>query len=371
MDAVTAPQTPPFRETDEATAAQLGRALDEGKAVSGELGWVEREEAASSGSVSAGEYLVTYLITPSDDYYDLEVATSDHPAHHTTVLPGSAHVAVVVRDAADGRIVQGLNVHATLRSESSSERRTVELPYGWHPILNRYGENVVLPASPFTLRVRIGMPSYSRHDSTNGNRFTGDVLARFAGISVSDDSLATASQRLARGESREATALARREGTAMDRPLRDLARRTDVSGSQIRSGDYEVAVVVQRARGYWEARDGKLRYRRADNNVGPIAHIDVSIRDATTGRFLPDLKVRATVLNSRNKEIDTYVLPFMWHPWMNHYGLDVAEPGPGRYAIRVRAEPPAFRRYGSTALRKFNQPINVLVRGLQFAAAVR
>src|SRR5665213_3222766 len=122
LDVATVPMMPPFRESDEATSVQLGRALEEGKAARDELEWVKREEAVASGDVAAGEYLVTYLITPADDYYDLEAAQSNLPAHHTTVLPGSAHVAVVVRDAADGRIVQGLNVRATLHSEHGDER---------------------------------------------------------------------------------------------------------------------------------------------------------------------------------------------------------------------------------------------------------
>jgi Fe2+ transport protein len=362
---ITPPVMPPFRESDEATSAQLGRALDEGKSARREVEWVEREEAVASGDMDAGEYIVTYLITPADDYYDLEAAQSNLPAHHTTVSPGSAHVAIVVRDAADGRMVQGLNVLATLRSESGDAKQTVMLPFGWHPILNRYGKNVVLPASPFTLSVRIAMPTYRRHDRINGDRFTSNVIARFTRVTVPVDSLAAAAERLARGELRQAVDLARDEGEAVDRPLTALIAGPDASGSQVRSGDYKVAVVVQQDRGYWEARNGKLSYVNPDSSVGPTVHIDVIVRDATTGRFVPGLRLRATILNSRKKEIDTYTLPFMWHPWMNHYGLTVPTPGKGRYTIRVRAEAPDFRRYGNTALKKFNRAIDVSVRGVR------
>ncbi len=368
IDATTPPSMPSFLESDEATSAQLGRALDEGNAARGEIEWVEREEAAASGDAAAGEYLVTYLITPADDYYDLEAAQSNFPAHHTTVSPGSAHVAVVVRDAADGRMVQGLSVRATLRSESGDEQQTATLPYGWHPVLNRYGENMVLPTSPFTLSVRIAMPMYQRHDSINGDRFKGNVVASFTHVTILPDSLAAASQRLARGDSRTAINLARLEGDAVDRPLVAMLRGADANGAQVRSGDYIVAVLLQPARGYWTTRRGKLDYNSANSSVGPVAHLDVSIRDAVTGRFLSGLTVRATILNSRKKEIDTYAMPFMWHPWMSHYGLNVPSPGLGRYTIRVRAEAPTFRRYGSTALRKFNKPIDVEIRGVRFVA---
>ena len=362
----TPPVMPSLRESEDATSSQLDRALDEGKALDREVDWVKAEETAASGEMAAGEYLITYLITPADDYYDLEAAQPNLPAHHTTVVPGSAHVAVVVRDAADGRMVQGLEVRAVLQDEDTGDERSALLPFEWHPILNRYGENLVLPSSPFTLRVYISMPTYGRHDQVNGDRFTGKVMARFAHVVVSPDSLAVASERLARGESRQTVSLAREEGDAIDGPLSGMLRSADVSGSQVRSGDYKVAVVVQAARGTWEARNGHLSYDSPNGNIGPIAHLDVSIRDATTGRFIPGLKVRATILDSRRREIDTYLMPFTWHPWMNHYGLNVPVPGKGRYTVRIRADAPAFRRFGSNALKKFNKAVDVTVRNVRF-----
>jgi len=254
-----------------------------------------------------------------------------------------------------------------LHDEDSGDERSALLPFEWHPILNRYGENLVLPSSPFTLRVYISMPTYGRHDQVNGDRFTGKVMARFAHVVVSPDSLAVASERLARGDSRQTESLARNEGDVIDRPLSEMLRGADVSGSQVRSGDYKVAVVVQAARGTWADRNGQLSYDSPNGNIGPVDHLDVSIRDATTGRFIPGLKVRATILDSRRREVDTYLMPFTWHPWMNHYGLNVPVPGKGRYTVRVRADAPAFRRFGSTALRKFNKAVDVTVRNVRFA----
>ncbi len=362
----TPPVMPPFKVSDEATSAQLERAVDEGNAVGRELEWVKREEAVASGEMAAGEYVVTYMITPADDYYDLEAADSKMPAHHTTVMPGSAHVAVVVRDAADGRMVSGLTVTASLSSGTVRGQRREILPFGWHPILNRYGENIVLPANPFTLTVHIGMPKYPRHDRVNGDRFVGDVVARFANISVSLDSLAAAAQRLARGNTRDAIDLSRQEGTPVTSALAFESKNSPTHVSQRRVGDYTVSVVFERARGAWQLQAGKLAYATPTSSIGAVNHIEISIRDAATGRLLPGLNVRATILDSRKREIDTYAMPFMWHPWMSHYGLNVAVPGNGRYMIRVRAEAPAFRRYGSSALKAFNSAIDVEMRGLRF-----
>lgn len=364
--ATTPAVTNDFEPSEIATAAQLKRSLDEGESIQRELEWVEREESVASGEVEAGEYVVTYLISPADDYYDLEAAADTLPAHHTTVTPGSAHVSVVIRDAADGRTVNGLDVHATLGAAMPGAQTRAKLPFGWHPILNRYGENMVLPESPFTLTIRIGMPTYQREDSVNGNRFRTEVTARFDGISVSSDSLAGAAQRLARGDRSDAIKLSRAEGKAVGSSIASVLRERPVNSLQRQSGDYTVAVLIGPAQGAWAPQNSRLSYLPADESVGPINNIEVSIRDAATGRVLPDLNVRATIIDSRKKEIDTYVMPFVWSPRMDGYRLNVAVPGSGRYTIQVRAATPAFRRYGSSAVRQFKRPVSVEFRGLRF-----
>lgn len=364
------PGTPADRNalvaSDEASLSQLERASEEGAALGDELKWVEREEGAVAETVAAGEYLVTCLITPADDFYDLEAAQYSSPAHHTTVEPGSAHVGVVVRDAADGRAVPGLDVRATLRASSGGPTRTARLPFGWHPVLNRYGDNMRLPNGAFTIEVRIASPAYARHDSVNGQRYTRTVAANCGSVVVNPDSLAAASQRLARGDTPVAQSLASREGEILGRQITQGMKAAESRGVQVSSGDYRVAVTVQPARGYWKGADHTVSYVKADTSTGRVAHVDVTIRDAASGRFIPDLSVRAKLTNSRGKELGTYAMPFMWHPWSSHYGLDIVVPEPGRYSIHIRADAPAFRRYGSSALKKFNRPLDVVVRGVSF-----
>lgn len=369
VEVTTPPRTPPFQPSGGATSAELQYAVAQGKAVQREIAWVERERAVASGEAAAGEYLVDYLITPVDDYYYLEDSVAILPAHHTTVVAGSAHVAIVVRDAADGRMVQGLNVRASLES-GNDEIVSSQLPFGWHPVLNRYGENMVLPRGAFTLIVHIARPTYSRHDNINGDRFTDDVTAKFENVTVSPDSLAGAAQRAAHGDGNVALALARKEGAAVALSLDKALREPGSKGYRRRSGDYNVTVIVKQASSFWDMQDGELVYSVPDSGV-PTHHIDVSVRDAASGRFVPGLNVRATLLNSRKRETGTFIFPFMWHPWMNHYGLNVTAPAGGLYTIRVRADGPAFRRYGTGALKEFNRSIDVEVRNVRFTRAAK
>ncbi|HEV2642045.1 MAG TPA: hypothetical protein VGT98_05040, partial [Candidatus Elarobacter sp.] len=296
----TPPAAPPFVETDEATTAQLEHVRAQGDAFAKELEWVRREESAASGDLAAGPYVITYLVTPVDDYYDLEAATASLPAHHDVVERGAAHIGVVVRDAADGRLVQGLAIRAMLVPDGERGGTSATLRFGWHPILNRYGENVVLPSKPFTLRLVIAPPTYARHDSVNGRRFADSVIAEFANVTVPRDSLAGAARRFASGEPRSATELARGEGDAVRRSVDVMLARTTTRGTQ-RVGDYEVSVTTSRAKPQWAMRRGALQYDALSADDTSNAHLEVVVREAATGRVMSGLDVHATVLDARGR----------------------------------------------------------------------
>lgn len=365
----TPPAAPPFVETDEASSAELEHARAQGNALRKELEWVRREESAASGDVAAGPYVVTYLITPADDYYDLEAAIASRPAHHDVVEPGAAHVGVVIRDAADGRLVQGLGVRAILIPRGERRGDGAILRFGWHPILNRYGENMVLPTQPFTLRLVIAPPTYARHDSVNGNRFADSVIAEFADVTVSRDSLTDAVRRFALGESRGATELARGEGDAVRRSVDAMSARATGRGAQQRSGDYEITLAASRAKPFWSMRRGELHFDALSPDDTSNAHLDIVVREAATGRVMSGLDVRTTILDSRHREIGTYSAGFMWHPWLLHNGVNVRVPSTGRYTVRIRANAPEFRRYGSMAGRRFTRPLDAEFTNVRIVAA--
>src|ERR1700687_3610715 len=89
----------------------------------------------------AGDYLVSF---------NVDAAQGEHPP------AGSAHVEVSVRDAADGRLVPGLTVYATLIDALGYEIGTHQQTHLGHHWLSPYGRNWQLPgAGQYRLRVRI------------------------------------------------------------------------------------------------------------------------------------------------------------------------------------------------------------------------
>lgn len=355
----TAPSMSPFAESDEATAEQLERARDVGNVVRDEVEWVRAHDAAASGEMTAGEYRIAYLVTAPEGWYDGAGAWHEPAA-------GMAHVAAVVRDAADGRDVPGLVVRATI-TPAGGAGRTMDMPYGWHTALNRYGDDVALPSGPFTLRVDVAPAPYWRHDPTNGDRFADTVTAEFTNVRVDAVAMARSARALADPALDSARAsLARREGMAIERPLVEMFSSVAVNGTQTRAGDYLVVVAVERAEGYWRPQGKDIGYNiRVAQSAERNAHIEVGVRDARSGRFVPGLTMRTTLLDAGGRELGTKTEPFMWHPWIHHYGDNWRVPGTGRYGVRVHADAPSFRRYGR-ANDGPSTPVDLTVDRLRF-----
>lgn len=114
-------------------------------------------------------------------------------------------------------------------------------------------------------------------------------------------------------------------------------------GSQKRSGDYEVAVAVEKAEGMWVWHADALTWRNPapDDNQ----HVEVVVRDAEDGRFIPGLSVYVTLTAPDGRELGTKVQPFLWHPFLYHYGANWSIPEEGDYNITVRVEPATFPRH--------------------------
>ena len=367
----TAAQLPPFEASDEATAEELERARDQGNAVRQELDWVRAHEAAASAEMAVGQYRLAYAITPALPY--AEPDASGRLVRHEPA-PGEVHLGVIVRDAADGRVVPGLAVRATLVDAGGRTLDTRPLLFGWYPVLHRYGDNLRWPTvgGPVTVRVEVAPPTYWRHDPNNGDRFTDSATAEFTRVTVSPTALA----RVLRGGT-DASAdtaahlLALSEGAALARSLNEMANNVAVSGVQTRTGDYLAYVAIERSEGYWEPHghtpDGLgLRYTiEADESAAHNAHLEIGLRDSLTGRFLPGLRVRGTMIDDRGRSAGTFEQPFMWHSWIHHYGRNWRVPRSGRYTIRLHADVPPYRRYGPFAATLFTTPVDLEIPNLK------
>lgn len=150
---------------------------------------------------------------------------------------------------------------------------------------------------------------------------------------------------------RDQLKIARAQGDAYGRALEAMNQE---SGAQMqRVNDYEIAVVAENAEGMYQPSDGRLRW---ENPTTENVHIEVAVRDASDGRFIPGLPVHVTVYAPNGEKIGTHQHEFLWHPWLYHYGRNWSVPAEGDYRIHVRIEPPLFMRHDRKNGDRYTQP---------------
>lgn len=156
--------------------------------------------------------------------------------------------------------------------------------------------------------------------------------------------------------------LARDQGDAYANALKEMTDREADSGKNQAAGDYIVGYAVEKAEGMHVWATGKLRWQEPGKEN---AHIEVAVQDKLDGRFMPYLNVEVSVYDKQGQELGTKVHPFLWHPWLYHYGSNWQLPSSGLYGIEIRIEPPKFARHDKINGTRHSAPITTRFDDIQ------
>lgn len=153
----------------------------------------------------------------------------------------------------------------------------------------------------------------------------------------------------------EQIGLAKRQGQALQAALSNMTQK-EARGEQKNTGDYLIAWASEKAEGMYVRQDGQLTWQEPETEN---THLEVAVCDAADGRFIPGLTVHATLIAPNGRQIGPHQQPFLWHPWLHHYGQNWEVPGQGPYTLRIRVEAPDFPRHDKTNGKRFEQPVEV------------
>ena len=350
----TAPLVPQMTRSTEATEAQLNLAHKQGYAQELALKWYLTHAVPAAHQQPAGEYLVAYALGAPEGWYDL---SGEALSWHAPAAGATTHLRIFVRDAADGREIPGLAVQATLTPAGGAALPAQELPAGWYPLLSGYGTNLALPPGRYHLRLAISPMPYRRHDPYNGDRLTRPVVAEFDEVLVAAE---LARQAPLSDAATAATDLVQAQGDAYHEALTALYEDANSGASQL-AGDYRVGYAADYALATWERDEsGKFAYDiDTEESTQLNAHVEATVQETRTGRFVPGLRLTATLATRQGGALGTHELPFEWHPWVFHYGENWRVPRAGFYRLHLHGEAPAFRRYGREAGRVFAHGFDV------------
>ena len=156
--------------------------------------------------------------------------------------------------------------------------------------------------------------------------------------------------------------LARGQGEALAHALHHMTNEVADDGREVGTGDYRVGYAVEEAEGLYMMRNGKLVWEEPEEeNV----HLEISVRDGADGRFVPGLAVYATLYDSDGNDLGTHRQPFLWHPWLYHYGRNWQVPGDGDYTLRVHIDAPDFPRHDKENGLRYSETVEVVFDGVK------
>lgn len=169
-----------------------------------------------------------------------------------------------------------------------------------------------------------------------------------------------------RGASNEATeeqlALARQEGDAYGRAVQAMAGEHGARAQH--AGDLLLAFWNEEAEGLYELDGGRLVWREAARDAN--AHLEVAVADAGDGRFVPGLSVHVDVERDGQRLVSTD-LPFVWHPFLYHYGGNAKLPDAGPFDVLVRVGPAPFMRHDPVNGQRYAEPVQARFENVVFA----
>jgi hypothetical protein len=155
--------------------------------------------------------------------------------------------------------------------------------------------------------------------------------------------------------SRTEIGVSKAEGVAYAAALKYLTTTEASDSGDRQAGDYLIGYAIEEAEGLYHMREGKLQWvEPTEENC----HIEVAVRNAGDGRFLPGLSLSAVLLDSTGREVDRFDLPFLWHPWIYHYGANRKIPEQGRYKLRIHVAVPDFPRHDRVNGKRFERPVD-------------
>jgi hypothetical protein len=337
----SAPAPPPAAQpAGTADSERLRLAQSQGRGESAALDWVLANSGPLHGDTHAGEFRVAFTITPAEGWWDKagggKLAWHDAPAN-------SVHLRVFV--LADGRLVPGLGLHATLIDADGNEQ-AAPVEFGWYPLLNAYGGNLPLAAdSTYALRVAIDTDAANApRPLSPDERFTRTTVAEFPPVPIAQNAVMLLPLATATASENEA-GLLKPCNAALSDAITALWQRS-ASGAEKPAGDYFVAYALE------DPAQARPRVKGLLDFAGKgSVRLQVLVRDSRTGRLIAGLRPRASLTAADGGVYDAGELPLSWHSFLDHYGRNLRIPRKGLYQLNVSFDAPGFRRWGRTSER--------------------
>ncbi|MGI5826252.1 MAG: hypothetical protein ACOX50_02465 [Patescibacteria group bacterium] len=150
--------------------------------------------------------------------------------------------------------------------------------------------------------------------------------------------------------------LEKEQGEAYSKAL-ELMKKETVN-QEVEVNDFIVTLLAEEAESFYITRlDGTLEWRIPQPEENQ--HISVVVRDKQDLRFIPDLTVSCRLFSSDGYLIDEKTQPFIWHPFLYHYGVNWELSGKDNYTAEISISEPIFGRHDKKKGKRYGENVTV------------
>lgn len=114
--------------------------------------------------------------------------------------------------------------------------------------------------------------------------------------------------------------------------------------AETEAGDYIVTILSEKAVGFYAVQpegDTQWELPLASQNL----YIKIVVRDKIDLRLIPSLKIYCHLMDASGNPVADQETPFVWHPFLYHYGDNFEVPQEAEYMVEIIIEKPKFKRY--------------------------
>jgi hypothetical protein len=152
-------------------------------------------------------------------------------------------------------------------------------------------------------------------------------------------------------------ALAEQQGKAFSEAL-DYMKNLD-NHAEKTVEDYIISLASEEAEGTYQLTNGKLEWHTPSQEYN--THLEIVVRDKHDRRFIPNLQITAKICNEKDQLVVEKNCPFLWHPFLYHYGAMFKIPKEGKYTVEVSFPAPSFHRHDEVKGKKFEKGVSVKI----------
>lgn len=136
--------------------------------------------------------------------------------------------------------------------------------------------------------------------------------------------------------------------------------KTEAAHASVEVDDYIITTACEEAEGMYHGRgENQLEWMIPDPDDNQ--HFEVIVQDKEDLRFLPGLEIHYKLFNGQNDLVWESDIPFIWHPFLLHYGINGKIPTEGDYTAEVTVGLPKFHRHDEFVGKRYPKTVTAKI----------